>query len=180
MNLIHLFRIFFVLGDPKLDAVFQVWSHECWVEWNCLVCVCCALFISHRKQSATFPVRTLLAHAQPSTSEDPQVLYSTAAPQPGSSQPILFPGLPLYKKDFAFVLGEFYTVPVGPYLQPRPPWMAICSQLSGVHFNLVCSGKPEQTEQSFLQDNGVKLNRYQNRPLQFYTFLPPPDKAQIH
>lgn len=45
------------------------------------------------------------------------------------------------KKDFAFVLGEFYCVPVGPYLQPVQGTLdgSLLSALSAVHSILVCS-----------------------------------------
>lgn len=67
--------------------------------------------------------------------------YSIAALYPGSSQPILFTGLPLSKKDFAFVLGEFFTVHVGPCLQPVEATLdgSLLSTLSAVHSILVFS-----------------------------------------
>lgn len=111
-------------------------------------------FISLRTQLAVFAARTLQAHAQPAVDEDPQVLCSRAAPQPGSSQPVLFPGILLFKKqDLAFVLGEFYRVPVGPYLQPVQDTLdgSLLSTVSAVHSVLVCSENLRRLHSHFFE-----------------------------
>lgn len=107
------------------------------------------LFISPRTQLSVFSA----------IKEDSQVRYSIAALYPGSSQPILFPGLPLSKRDFAFVLGEFFMVLVGPCLQPVKATLdgSLLSTLSAVHSILVFSENLRRLHSHFFKI--IVLNR---------------------
>lgn len=74
---------------------------------------------------------TLLAYVQLAVCQDLQVLFSKAALQPNSAQPVQLQGVLLLQvQDFAWVLAHFQKVLVHSYKLPGSPWMPL-SILSG-------------------------------------------------
>lgn len=124
LNSFQFIHVYFLLGDPEMDAVLQGQPHKCLVErdnhvpphhtsgniaqdavGHCLRCQ-----------------DTLLTHVQFVVCQTPQVLSCTAAPQPVSPQPVLSQGGGSFQaQDSAFVLAEFQSscCPIPPaYFHP--------------------------------------------------------------
>lgn len=122
LNSLHFVNVLLLLGVQVLKAVDVLWSNKFWVDGD-------NHFPQHTGYSSANTTQdtasvfscqgTLLAHVQLTVYQHTQVIFSRAAPQPVNSQPVLLPGIILFQvQNFAFVLVEFYKVPVVPFLQP--------------------------------------------------------------
>lgn len=96
---------------PLLGAQYPRCSWMSAVVW--LLCLLAVLFMQDGMLPA-FPASSCLACAH----QDLQVLFSRAASQPVSPQPLFLQFLQLQEEDFASVLPELLKTLAGPFLQP--------------------------------------------------------------
>lgn len=117
LKVVRLFECLYCTGGPKLDAVFQLWSKEDWVEED-----------NHFSRSAgCLTVDTALVQLAFAARVHWQLIFICVRKTPSSvlsaelfpSQAVLLQeAFPSQVQDFPFALVEFHEVPVGPILQP--------------------------------------------------------------
>lgn len=98
LNSLHFVNVLLLLGVQVLNTVDLLWSNKCWVDGD-------NHFPQHTGYSSANTTQdtasvfscqgTLLAYVQLTVYQHTQVIFSRAAPQPVSSQPVPLPGVVL-------------------------------------------------------------------------------------
>ncbi|KAK4827693.1 LOW QUALITY PROTEIN: hypothetical protein QYF61_020827 [Mycteria americana] len=138
LNVLHVVR------GPKLNTVFEVWSHQCQVQGHDHFPTPAGHTIPDTSQDAVGflgHLGTLPAHVQPAVNQHPQVLLCQAAFQPLFPKPVVLHGVVVTQvQDLALGLVEPHTIDPGPSIQPV--WVSLTflpsSRLTLPH-NLVSS-----------------------------------------
>lgn len=91
--------------------------------------------------------------------QNAQVLFSRAASQLVSAQPVFLQGLfSIQVQYFVFILAEFHTVPVSLFLQPQSLWIAaLPSNALTSHPSLVSSANLRRVHSVASSRPGIKM-----------------------
>ena len=115
-------HVFLVVRGPKLNTVFEVQPHRCWVQGYDHLPTPAGHTIPDTSQDAIGllgHLGTLLAHVQPAVDKHPKVLFHQASFQPLLPKPVVLRGAIVTQvQDPAFGLVEPHTVGLGPSIQP--------------------------------------------------------------